>query len=231
MAFCIAESFVRLKRYDLADIANNFMRWYEDGFWSSLPKAFDIGNATAYACRRIREHRQLVNGQEESQGNGSIMRMAPAFIMNYGNPYLTMLFEISDLTHNSKIVRQVVERMTKVCNDHVAGNKTEIQSSYQTRAEVNNSGWAVSTLDAALWAFHSTTSFQDGMLAAVNLGGDSDSIGAVYGQIAGAFHGYDAIPEKWLEKIKDRKKVNSLIESLLELKMQSMDRSPDAKLT
>jgi len=86
----------------------------------------------------------------------------------------------------------------------------------------------VSTLDAALWAFHSTTSFQDGMLAAVNLGGDSDTIGAVYGQIAGSFYGYDAIPEKWLSKIKDRKKINHLIESLNQLKMQAMDRSGNA---
>ena len=228
MAFCIAESFVRLKRYDLADIANNFVRWYQDGFWSSLPRAFDIGNATAYACRSIRDRRQLVNGEEESQGNGSIMRLAPAFIMNYGNAHLTMLYEISDLTHNSKTVRQVVERMAKVCNDHVTGKKTAIQSAYQTRDEVNNSGWAVSTLDAALWAFHATNSFADGMLAAINLGGDSDTIGAVYGQIAGSFYGYDAIPEKWLSKIKDRKKINHLIESLNQLKMQAMDRSGNA---
>ncbi len=222
MAFCIAESFVRLGRYQLADIANNFVRWYQDGFWSSLPRAFDIGNSTAYACRCIRERKQLVNGQEESQGNGSIMRLAPAYIMNYGNPHLTMLYEISDLTHNSKTVREVVERMAKICNDHIAGKKTDILSGYQTRAEVNNSGWAVSTLEAALWAFHSTTSFADGMLAAVNLGGGSDSIGAVYGQIAGAFHGYQAIPEKWLEKIKDRNKINKLIEALIHLKTPSI---------
>ncbi len=221
MAFCIAESFVRLKRYDLVDIANNFVRWYQDGFWSSLPRAFDIGNTTAYACHNIRARKQLVNGHEDSQGNGSIMRLAPALIMNYGSPYLTMLYEISDLTHNSKTVRQVVGRMAKVCYDHIAGKKTTEQSAYKTRAEVNNSGWVVSTLEAALWAFHSTDNFADGMLAAVNLGGDSDTIGAVYGQIAGAFYGYDAIPEHWLEKIKTRKKINSLIEALIDLKMQA----------
>ena len=91
MAFCIAESFVRLEHYDLADIANNFARWYRDGFWSSLPRAFDIGNATALACQNIIQRGQLVNGSEESQGNGSIMRMAPAIIMNYGETSLSML--------------------------------------------------------------------------------------------------------------------------------------------
>ena len=37
MAFCIMESFVRLKHFDLGDIANNFIRWYDDGFLSSVP--------------------------------------------------------------------------------------------------------------------------------------------------------------------------------------------------
>ena len=53
------------------------------------------------------------------------------------------------------------------------------------------------------------------MIAAVNLGGDADSIGAVYGQIAGALYGYDAIPQRCLAAIKDREKINELIESLI----------------
>jgi len=216
MAFCIAESFVRLGRYDLPDIAGNFTRWYQDGFWSSLPAAFDIGNATAAACERIRATRQLCNGNEESQGNGSIMRFAPSYIMNYGKPDNQMLYEISDLTHNSNTVRRVIDRMKQVCDEHIAGTRTSLASSYRSRAEVNNSGWAVSTLDAALWAFHSTASFEQGMIAAVNLGGDADSIGAVFGQIAGAFYGFSAIPERWLNKIKDRHKINALMEALID---------------
>ena len=52
----------------------------------------------------------------------------------------------------------------------------------------------------------------------VNLGGDADTIGAVYGQIAGAFYGYDAIPERWLAAVKDRECVDSLIEDMIEAK-------------
>ena len=58
---------------------------------------------------------------------------------------------------------------------------------------------------------------EDGMIAAVNLGGDADTIGAVYGQIAGVFYGFDAIPERWLSAIKDREKVDALIERFLSL--------------
>ena len=53
------------------------------------------------------------------------------------------------------------------------------------------------------------------MITAVNLGGDSDSIGAVYGQVAGTYYGYDAIPRRWVEAVKDWQKVDSLIESFI----------------
>jgi ADP-ribosylglycohydrolase len=53
------------------------------------------------------------------------------------------------------------------------------------------------TLEAALWAFARTNTFEDGAILAVNLGEDADTTGAVYGQLAGAFYGYDGIPAKW----------------------------------
>ena len=84
------------------------------------------------------------------------------------------------------------------------------------RALVNNSGWAVSTLQAALWAFNTTESFEEGLVAAVNLGGDSDSIGAVFGQIAGAYYGFDAIPERWVKAVKTWKKVGVLVDGFLD---------------
>ncbi len=220
MAFCIAESAVRLQRYSLEDIANNFVRWYKEGFWSSLPYAFDVGNATHVAIRGI-ERGNLKNGSEDSQGNGSIMRFAPSFILNYGNHDKTMLYEISDLTHDSQKVRETVALMAQVCEEHINGGRTSVKSIYNSRDEVNNSGWAVSTLQAALWAFKTTSTFEDGMVAAVNLGGDADTIGAVYGQIAGAYYGFNAIPERWLCKIKDRAAVNALIEGCVKLNSQA----------
>ncbi|MCR4575479.1 MAG: ADP-ribosylglycohydrolase family protein [Lentisphaeria bacterium] len=215
-AFCVAESAVRLQRYDLKDIANNFVRWFVDGFLSSLPEAFDVGGATASAIRGIKNG-LLKNGYEESQGNGSIMRFAPSYIINYGNDSNKILYEISDVTHDSQTIRDTVALMASICNEHLLGQRTSHKSSYNSREDVNNSGWAVSTLQAALWAFETTNTFEDGMIAAVNLGGDADSIGAVFGQIAGAYYGFEAIPERWLDKIKDREKVNALIEACVGL--------------
>ena len=89
------------------------------------------------------------------------------------------------------------------------------QSSFKTREEVNNSGWCVSTLEAALWAFQTTGNFRDGMIAAVNLGGDSDTIGAVYGQIAGAYYGYEAIPQEWVQAVHEVETVQKWLDEFL----------------
>ncbi len=61
-----------------------------------------------------------------------------------------------------------------------------------------------------------TATFEDGLIAAVNLGGDADSIGAVYGQLAGAYYGFSAIPRRWVESVKTWKTVDALIESFLD---------------
>lgn len=73
----------------------------------------------------------------------------------------------------------------------------------------------VESLEAALWAFHHTDDFRDGLLRAVNLGDDADTTGAVYGQLAGAFYGGEAIPEKWKGKLAMREEIERLADGLM----------------
>ena len=212
MALCIMESAVRCQKYDLEDIADNFIRWYDDGFCSSLDYSFDVGSATVMGIHGLKRG-ELCNGFEDSQGNGSIMRFAPSLLLDNGDNRI--IHEVSDLTHNSCKVRETADLMAEICRTHLSGVKTPLQSEYSMREEVNNSGWAVSTLQAALWAFHTTDNFENALIAAVNLGGDADTIGAVCGQIAGAYYGYSAIPERWLAVIKDREKLDNLINDFM----------------
>ena len=67
--------------------------------------------------------------------------------------------------------------------------------------EIQGTGYAADCLEAALWAFHTTETFRDGCLAAANLGNDADTTAAVYGQIAGAYYGEQAIPQSWRDKL------------------------------
>ena len=219
MTMCIMDSYVRKGKYDLKDIGRTFVKWFMDGHLSSVEgRSFDVGTTTWNSCQNIAFRESFINGSEESQGNGSIMRFAPSwFIAQKEKDPAKVMHEISDLTHCSKRVRETVDKLAKIFDEHMAGKRTSAVSAYKTRNEVNNSGWAVSTLEAALWAFNTTNNFRDALVAAVNLGGDSDSIGAVCGQIAGSYYGHSAIPRKWVESVKDWQKVDALIEAFLNI--------------
>jgi ADP-ribosylglycohydrolase len=73
---------------------------------------------------------------------------------------------------------------------------------YGYEGGIRGKGYIVNALEAALWAFWSDKgSFEKGALAAVNLGDDTDTTAAIYGQLAGAYYGYKKLPPKWLEHV------------------------------
>ncbi|MGV3532678.1 MAG: ADP-ribosylglycohydrolase family protein [Chthoniobacteraceae bacterium] len=80
--------------------------------------------------------------------------------------------------------------------------------------EIRGTGYVVPSLEAALWAFHTTTDFRTGCLAAANLGDDADTTAAIYGQIAGAHYGLSAIPQEWRERLAKRELIADLAEQL-----------------
>lgn len=82
---------------------------------------------------------------------------------------------------------------------------------------IKSSGYVVSTLDAALWSFFTTSTFESGALRAVNLGQDADTVGAVYGGLAGAFYGLEAIPSRWLAGLQKREVVDEIASGLVSL--------------
>lgn len=78
-----------------------------------------------------------------------------------------------------------------------------------TEDEINSTGYIVDSLEAALWCFLTTDNFHDCVLKAVNLGNDTDTIGAIAGSIAGAY--YQEIPEDWVNKLKKKKLIDKII--------------------
>lgn len=76
--------------------------------------------------------------------------------------------------------------------------------------EIKSSGYVVDTLEAALWCLLNTDSYKDCVLKAVNLGADTDTVGAVAGGLAGIYYGADKIPEEWLEIIARKEYIEEL---------------------
>ena len=80
--------------------------------------------------------------------------------------------------------------------------------------QIVGSGYVVKSLEAALWAFCRSSTFERGALLAANLGDDADTTAAVFGQLAGAFYGAEAIPQGWLAKLAMRELITEMADSL-----------------
>lgn len=79
---------------------------------------------------------------------------------------------------------------------------------------IRSSGYVVDTLEAAIWCFANTRNYKDCVLRAVNLGEDTDTIGAVAGGLAGLYYGIDSIPTEWMGIIARRDWIEGLVEQL-----------------
>ena len=76
--------------------------------------------------------------------------------------------------------------------------------------EIKSSGYVVDTLEAAIRSLITTDTFKDCELRAVNLGDDTDTVGAIAVGLAGLYYGYIGIPAEWLEAIQKRKWIEEL---------------------
>lgn len=79
---------------------------------------------------------------------------------------------------------------------------------------IKSSGYVVDTLEAAIWCFMNTDHYKDCVLKAVNLGEDTDTVGAVAGGLAGLYYGIEAIPKKWMDVLPRMDWITELIEKM-----------------
>ena len=76
---------------------------------------------------------------------------------------------------------------------------------------IKSTGYVVYTLEAAIWCLVNSSSYEEVILKAVNLGDDTDTVAAITGGLAGLYYGYGNIPEKWKSKLQKRDLIDSLL--------------------
>ena len=80
--------------------------------------------------------------------------------------------------------------------------------------KIKSTGYVVDTLEAAVWCLLTTDSYSECVLKAVNLGGDTDTVAAVAGGLAGVLYGYDAIPAEWRDTLIKRDYIEEMCERM-----------------
>lgn len=77
-------------------------------------------------------------------------------------------------------------------------------------SEIRGSGYVVNTLEASIWSLMNSNSYEETVLKAINLGEDTDTVGAIAGSLAGLTYGYENIPKKWIENLKKKEYVEKM---------------------
>lgn len=225
MALCLAESLVECGGFDPHDQMQRYLRWFRSGYWSATGTCFDVGRTTRAALEAFERTGEPRSGPTDarSAGNGSLMRLAPVVLHAHPDPVLArrLAAESSRTTHRAPEAVECCELFALLLSRALAGaERRELQGvpdwrgaepavadlargGYvrKAREAIVGSGHCVRSLEAALWCFHATASFEDAVLAAANLGDDADTTAAITGQIAGAHYGSSGIPGRWLERL------------------------------
>lgn len=230
------ESMVRRNAVDPPDIMLNFFYWLQNGEFTPYGKVFDVGGATRRAIVRYANGKAPLNCGGKTRmdnGNGALMRILPVAMLPVHPLKEVELLNVCRLTHAHAISNiacliytavveglmngqdketAVADGIQKYLNDidtdgTLADFRRIAEIKHYDRAEIRSSGYVVDTLEAALWCFLNTDSYKDCVLAAVNLGEDTDTVAAVAGGLAGIYYGCggeNGIPENWIAQIPRR---------------------------
>ena len=194
------------------DMFSRFWNWAHKGHYAVDGVVFDIGNTVAAALNEGK-----ARDDEYSNGNGSLMRIAPLAYIWATDDEVRAVSAITHAHWISKesclvfvhLLRKVIhgvpfeEALEAVIPDEEEFDFLREVTSWP-REKVKSGGFVLDTLGAALWCFANTDSYAECVLAAVNLGDDSDTTACVAGALAGAYYGYDAIPVEWLEALRGK---------------------------
>jgi ADP-ribosylglycohydrolase len=194
----------------------------------------------------------------KTAGNGSLMRLAPVPMFFGGQPAraIDLAAESSRTTHAAPTALDACRYFAGLIVGALNGrSKEELLSprfaplpdywrerplhpevdevavgSFRAKSppEIKGTGFVVRSLEAALWAFHKSSTFREGCLLAVNLGDDADTTAAVYGQLAGAFYGEDSIPARWRFRMAKYDLIAGLADRLHELAQAGFREATDA---
>lgn len=84
-------------------------------------------------------------------------------------------------------------------------------------------GFPPACIPTCLYLLLTTDSFEEAILEVVNLGGDSDTAGAILGAMAGAHYGLDAVPARWLAALQNREGIDARAQALAQRSTEGLE--------
>ena len=217
-------------------VMSKFDLWLNEGEYS-IDGVFDVGRTTMQAVLKYKRGIPAVDCGGRAigdNGNGALMRIFPAVIYSlfrHGNIDYEFIDNVGALTHGHaisktacRIYADIVQSILQNVEKEKLLSKVDIYGqdefsrlksadfSLLNESEIKSSGYVVYTLEAALWCFINTNSYKDCVIAAVNLGSDTDTGAAIAGSLAGLYYGKQNIPGEWMELLRGKQLIDALID-------------------
>lgn len=244
MALCLATSLLARNGFDPVDQMDRYLDWYQNGYLSSTGHCFDIGTTVRQALEEYERTGNPFSGATDpySAGNGSLMRLAPVPLFYFPDLEKMIHFagESSRTTHGTlecveacqlfaETLFRALSGMSK--DDVLFGATVKIASpgiaeiargEYRRKSidQIEGKGYVVKSLEATLWCFYQTETFETAILQATNFGDDADTTSAICGQIAGAWYGESGILTKWLDSLFMRVEITEFADKLSRMENQ-----------
>ena len=226
MTIATMASIINVRGIDYEAIMGEFCEWLFNEKYVQY-RVFDYGNTTGSALYKSRGGTPALEcggTGDRDNGNGSLMRILPlAFIPDID--YET-IENVSALTHAHKrskiacvfyieIAKSMLESEGLTIDEHIKTATDKIIEYYKGDEElnhfkrifndelddidtINSGGYVIDTFESVVYCLKNTDNYRDAVLKAVNLGKDTDTVGAICGGLAGIYYGYDDIPEEWI---------------------------------
>ena len=206
-------------KINLDDIRSNFLKWMNEDEFTCNGYLFDIGGSTRLALDSGR-----ARTDEQSNGNGSLMRILPLAFIDCTDEEINA---VSAITHGHEISMQACVIYIHVAKRLLAGEdildilptlkyghpfeRLELINQCEEK-DIRSSGYVVDSLEASLWALANTDSYKDAVLTAINLGDDTDTTGAICGGLAGIVYGLDsAFAKACLAKLRNKELIEACL--------------------
>ncbi|MEU6381444.1 ADP-ribosylglycohydrolase family protein [Streptomyces sp. NPDC046909] len=222
MAVLVAESLLECGGLELPDVFRRFQRWA-----AADPKDIGLQTEAVLTSGDAWDLAAALHFQtnQRAAGNGALMRAAPSAVhFAPAGRHATMdaARRLSALTHGDRaawegtaILHELIrvaltgadpltavpDTLTAVHPDHRARYSTVLSPAWHPDQATEFNGAVWPCLGSAVWALRTTSSYEEAVRAAIDLGGDTDTVAAVTGALAGAVYGLSAIPGRWTEAL------------------------------
>lgn len=240
MMLCIADAVIEDKGVNLQSIARHFKGWAKGnpmGIGHNTYKVLAIGD---YVDRPFDVSRKVWEmSKYQSAANGGLMRTSVVGLFpkevracaenvcrltHYDPRCVGSCVIVSELIHAlvygvqppalPQIIKLAQQYDLDIC-EYV--DKAWMETDIMNLMDDEHMGYTLVTLSVALWAYWHANSFEEGLLAVVNAGGDGDTNAAVACAILGAKYGYSSIPAEYVEGLFYKEQLDKTVDGLLEI--------------